>query len=85
MSMLHASVCDVFPELRVRSDMLEPVLRNRASALNHAHQDDDYRYDQQYVNKSAQGVGTHHSQQPQDQEQGNDSPKHGIIPFWQTA
>jgi hypothetical protein len=38
------------------------------------------------MDESAQGVGTDHSEQPEDQEQSNNSPKHRrFIPFRQPA
>jgi hypothetical protein len=46
------------------------------SALNNPDQDRDHRQYQQNVNESTQGVRTHHSQQPQDQQDHCDRPKH---------
>lgn len=56
-------------------------LRYGIPALDETDQNHDHRDYQQYVNKSAEGVGADHSQQPQDQEQGNDGPKHRTHPF----
>ena len=58
-------------------------LRHRVSALDDAHEHRNHRDDQQYVNKSAQGVGTDHSQEPKNQEHGTIVQSIGDHPFWQ--
>ena len=55
---------------------------NRASTLDDSDEDGDYRQHQQDVNESAEGVGTHHPQQPQNQQEGsNSSTASDVIPF----
>jgi hypothetical protein len=55
---------------------------DRASTLNNADEYHDYRYYKQDVNQAAESVGADHPEQPQNQKQGNDSPKHRrFIPF----
>jgi hypothetical protein len=60
----HTRVCCGYPELRLQAIRLAALLRHWASTLDDAHEYHDYRYDQQNVNQSAQGIGTDHSQQP---------------------
>src|SRR5271168_4887141 len=47
-----------------------------SAALDQANQNRDYRQDQQNMNESTEGVGTNHSQEPEDQQQHCDSPEH---------
>jgi hypothetical protein len=53
--------------LRRRIQTLSPGLHHWASTLDNAHQYYDYGDYQQDMNKSTQGVGADHSQQPKDQ------------------
>jgi hypothetical protein len=46
--------------------------------LDQVHEHRDHREDEQDVNESAQSVRTDHSQQPKNQEQGDDSPKQRV-------
>src|SRR5262245_27880508 len=58
------------------------------SALDHTDEHHRDRQNQQDVNEPAQGVGTHHSEQPQDKEQHEDRPQHGTssaLLVWQTG
>ena len=76
-----ANVCRfVFPTRRftVAVFITPPVSSDRAP-LDQAHEHRNYGKDEQDVNEPAQRVRANHSQQPQNQEQGDNSPKHGVI------
>ncbi len=54
---------------------------DEASTLNNAY---EYGYNgqhQQDVNEAAEGIGTYHSEQPENQEDGSYGPKHLDTPF----
>jgi hypothetical protein len=49
----------------LRLESISQTLSYWASTLDDAHEYHDHCYDQQNVDQSAQGVGTDHSQQPE--------------------
>jgi hypothetical protein len=73
------AVCFAHPTIWCLRFVRLPVSSDWISPLDQAHEYRDHREDEQNVNESSQSVRTDHSQQPKDQEQGDDSPKHGVI------
>jgi hypothetical protein len=74
----------IHDSLRLMQGQVRPWFRtrlpcpsnHRTSALNHADQDNDDGDDEQDVNEPSQRVGADHSQQPKDQKQYCNCPKH---------
>jgi hypothetical protein len=80
MSMELANVCRLF---RSSDDLLLRICYASVSSdwapLDQAHEHRNHGKHEQDVDEPAQGVRANHSQQPQNQEQGDDSPKHGVV------
>jgi len=56
-----------------------PLISGDRPALNQTHEHSDYGEDEQDMNEPAQSVRADHSQQPKNQEQGDNSPKHEVV------
>jgi hypothetical protein len=76
-----ANVCRLFTASYdlLWSLLVPPLISGDGPALNQAHEYSDHREHEEDMNEPAQSVRADHSQQPKNQEQGDDSPKHGVV------